>query len=105
MKGSRKQVMLEAYENPGVRHRLEAKIDEKGNLVLEGYDIGSFVEEHWGDSDYEWWITIKSEDKDRVLLLLLQQVFGDKGKRFSSDAGFREWLKANGVESEFFSYP
>jgi hypothetical protein len=31
-------------------------------LVVEGYDIGKTVEEVWGDSDYEYSITVKKEN-------------------------------------------
>ena len=31
---------------------------EKGKLIIDGYDIGKTVEEAWGDSDYEYVMTI-----------------------------------------------
>ena len=35
---------------------------ENGNLIIDGYDIGKTVEEAWGDSDYEYILTIHQEE-------------------------------------------
>lgn len=76
---------------------LDAIIDEEGKLVLEGYDIGKSVKEIWGDSDYEYWLTISREYKDTVLLWLIKE-------RFTSDVRFREWLDEKGIPNEFNSW-
>ena len=54
---------------PGGKSYLDAVIRENGDLVLEGCDNGQAVKSMWGDWDYEYWVTVKSEDKDSVLLL------------------------------------
>jgi hypothetical protein len=76
---------------------LEAYITEEGNLVLEGYDIGDFVEKYWGDSDYEYWLTVKSENVPAVLLWLIKE-------RFKTDSDFRDWLKEKEIPSQFDSW-
>ena len=40
---------------------LRAAITEEGDLQLEGQDVGSLVQEFWGDFDYEYWITVPAE--------------------------------------------
>ncbi len=76
---------------------LDAKIDESGNLLLEGYDIGDSVEEFWGDSDYEYWLTVSHEWKDTVLLLLIKEKF-----KLSSD--FQIWLESKEIPCKFESW-
>ena len=76
---------------------LDAKIDDAGNLVLEGFDIGDSVEEFWGDSDYEYWLTLSQEWKDTVLLLLIKE-------RFKLSSDFQTWLESNEVPYKFESW-
>ena len=70
---------------------LYAKIDESGDLVLEGQDLGSGVEEYWGDSDYEYWVIVKAKNKIDTLLKLTQYTFNSLSK-------FVEWLDDVGVD-------
>lgn len=76
---------------------LAVKIAEDGSLVLEGVDAGQDVERMFGDWDYEYWLTVRPEDRDTVLLHLIQS-------QFSSAHVFRAWLAERGVESEFQSF-
>lgn len=84
-------------------HRvLEVKISDEGNLVFEGFDLGDFVKEYWGDSDYEYWLTIKAEHLPTVLLHLIKECFDNK--IFTNDSEFRDWLKKKGIPSDFQSW-
>lgn len=76
---------------------LDAKIDDEGNLVLEGYDIGDTVKEYWGDSDYEYWLTVSQEYKDTVLLSLIQERFGNSSE-------FMTWLEEKDIPHKFDSW-
>jgi hypothetical protein len=76
---------------------LVAKIDDEGNLVLEGYDLGETPELFWGDSDYEYWLVVKGDYKDTILLWLIKE-------RFENDSKFREWLNEKGIPSKFDSW-
>lgn len=76
---------------------LFAKIDEIGNLVLEGYDIGETPKNFWGKDEYEYWLTINKKYKDSILLLLIKD-------RFNSDTKFKQWLDERGIPSEFYSW-
>jgi len=77
--------------------RLTAEIDDKGNLVLEGYDLGETPEKFWGDIDYEYWRTIDKDYKDTILLWLLKE-------RFCADSDFCQWLEEKGIPNQFFNW-
>ncbi len=108
---------------------IDAEIDEKGNLVLSGQDIGKAPEEWFGDSDYEYWLVVAASEKDRILTMLLGQVAGRQQFIPASDASedekdwallgaiektyggdlravsaFRDLLEANGIRFEFRTY-
>ena len=100
LQSSRKRAQL--YEEEGEDSRyLHAEIREDGDLVLSGQDLGKTAREFWGDSDYEWWVTVSSSDKDDVLLALLDKIYGGKSSAIEE---FRDLLEAHGIKSEFSSY-
>ena len=86
---------------------------EDGNLLIEGQDIGKFVEESWGDSDYEYGTTvakkdikllceaikINSQQEQKILLEIVARFKGDKC--FSQ---FRDFLEKNKIDYNGFSY-
>ena len=41
-------------ESPDIKISIQIYFNEKNQLYLDGYDIGSAVEERFGDSDYEY---------------------------------------------------
>jgi hypothetical protein len=92
-----KKIKLMEFKTERDSRYLDAKIDNDGNLVLEGYDIGDSVEEFWGDSDYEYWLTVSQEYKDTVLLLLIQE-------RFESSSEFKMWLESKEIPHKFDSW-
>jgi len=98
----KKITIYDRYYGKNEHQVLEIFIDENGNLVFEGYDIGDFVKEYWGDSDYEYWLSIKAEHVLTVLLSLIKECF-DKGL-FKNDSEFRSWLEKNGIPSNFQSW-
>lgn len=105
--------------------RLTASIHETG-LVLSGQDVGSGVEEIWGDLDYEYWLAVDHQHLDLVLESLAKKLDrpiefpADTSQRdlllldlmkrawaggfFQTDVDFRQWLDSIGVPSEFSSY-
>ena len=109
-------------EGRGTDVSVDLVVRENGDLVLEGWDVGAAPQEIFGDSDYEYWLTILSEDKNRVLEELLAEVggharaSGDQDEllldllveRFSTshtpDGDLKEWLTARGIPSTFSSY-
>ncbi|HEY8561013.1 MAG TPA: hypothetical protein VIL74_11630 [Pyrinomonadaceae bacterium] len=77
--------------------RLTARIGDDGDLVLEGYDSGEFVEEVLHHDDYEYSLTVKAAYKDTVLLNLIKE-------NFANDSAFRTWLDEKEIPSEFWSF-
>ena len=85
-------------EYKGENHyNLIGEINEDGDLVLDGGDIGPDVKEWWGDIDYEYWYVIKKEWKDSLLLYLLAEKFTLKNTP-------QGWLENKEIPFEFSSY-
>ena len=124
MREPTRTVTLVATVQQPVSIRLTASIGEPG-LVIQGQDVGPGVAAIWGDSDYEYWLTVSPEhlgrvtsglaDKlgepdasdggspnDEMLLDLLEKAWA-RGV-FETDVDFRQWLDEIGVPSEFASY-
>ena len=87
--------------NANNRH-LEASINAKGDLVIEGQDLGPEVEEFFGYSEYEWAWTISASDCDRLLVALgaKSDLLSALGERFAGNraSGLQEFLESEGIE-------
>lgn len=115
--------------NSGAFRELIVYIDAAGKLALEGYEIGPTVLRIWGDSDYEYWVSVMPEDKPRVLAALRQESPAlpkglEERMRNPADAEhaedwelilrvkegfldrekFKAWLKAHGINFDFISW-
>jgi hypothetical protein len=123
------QVVLRAYANERVTSRLLGGFNEAGDLVLEGHDTGDFVEEVWGDDDYEYWLTVHAAavpklaeelglqvketcpageaERQAFVMGVLKKLFSEGASelRFSSDSEFKKWLEGRGIPSDFSSWP
>lgn len=84
-------------EHGGESNRLDAKIKADGDLSLEGYYAGPMCEKFFGDSDYEFWLTIPAAYKDTILLHLLKE-------RFDSAQSMGAWLKELDIPSTYAGY-
>jgi len=105
-------VLLFHFESDFIKVTIEAYFNGE-SLVVEGYDIGKRVEEAWGDSDYEYSVTVhppeveklyplmgvENGDKEKLLLAIAQKF--NTNTCFSE---FRDFLDKNGVKSEGFSW-
>ncbi len=60
------ELTLFDFKNDAIHIHITARFD-KEDLIIDGYDIGKPVEEAWGDSDYEYILTIR---KESVLFLM-----------------------------------
>lgn len=74
---------------------VSAKIDDKGNLVIQRYDRGSAHKAITGDYDCEYYHTISKEFKDTILLHLIKD-------RFEDYIEFRKWLDTKKIPHEDF---
>jgi hypothetical protein len=91
------KITLIESKSEGLSVHLAARIAENGDLILEGYDIGQFVEDRFGKSDYEFSLKIQAEYKDTILLKLI-------GEKFANDAEFKAWLDEKQIPSDFWSF-
>ena len=106
------KITLYHFKSPEIKITIEAYFD-KGKLIVEGYDIGSGVKEWWGDSDYEYSVSIYPEEVEKVYSLF-EVKKGDKSAllkaiacRFNSNScysDFRDFIDKNGIKSEGFSW-
>ena len=78
-------------------HNLYAEVKDNGDLLLSGYDSGPSVKEYFGDFDYEYWLTVKSEHIPNILLNLIKE-------RFKNDYEFKDWLKEKDIPYDFATY-
>jgi hypothetical protein len=56
-------------EREDIRVEIKARFEEE-KLVIDGYDIGKSVEEYWGDSDYEYMMTLPAESVTKLYKVL-----------------------------------
>jgi hypothetical protein len=79
------------------QHRIEAYINNVGDLVIEGYEAGDSIKKHYGDFDFEYWHTVELKDVHTVLLYLIKD-------RFDSAHDYLEWLKEKKINFESVSF-
>ncbi len=86
---------------------------EDDNLIIDGYDIGKTTEEAWGDSDYEYVMTIPAKNLPQLYGLLGVEVGHRKAlletlaKRFQGNKCFSaigDFLDQNGIEHKTFTW-
>jgi hypothetical protein len=83
------------------------------DLKLDGYDIGKTVGDMWGDSDYEYSITVESENLNKLYELNKVEI-GNKKKLISTLSRFlsineaytvfHDYLKDNNIVFKAFAY-
>ena len=62
-------VMLFSFTGPDIKVTIEAYFNEAGGLVVDGYDIGKSVEDYFGDSDYEYMLTVPQPEVAKLYAL------------------------------------
>ena len=80
---------------------IDAEIADSGDLLMSGQDVGEAPKEFWGDADYEYWVQVSAEHKDRLLLALVEKVYRGNPRAVSE---FRAFLKEKGIPSTFQSW-
>ena len=61
------QFAKQLFYHQGERIRIDIRLGFEGEkLKLDGYDIGETVREIWGDSDYEYFITVAGEELEKL---------------------------------------
>ncbi len=75
-----------------------AKISKDDDLVIEGFDSGPLVMKLMGDMDYEYYLTVRSVDK-QVLLSRLKET----NPQVTNDKELLQWISENYCENNAFS--
>ena len=101
-KGPKMARRIKLYESRGKTDiYIDAEIRGNGDIQLSGQDLGEGPREFFGDSDYEYWLTVSKEYKDDVLLLLIEKLYGGSSTAVSR---FRGLLESKGIPCEFHSH-
>lgn len=80
---------------------IDVSIEDNGDLLFSGQDIGSAPEDIFGDFDYEYWLRVPAAEKDRVLLVLIREFYRDNALVVSE---LRQILESEGIPHGFYSY-
>jgi hypothetical protein len=67
---TRRVELVSRQGNPSVY--ISAEITASGDLLLSGQDTGSAVSAIWGDSDYEYWLSVPASATGAALRALLE---------------------------------
>jgi len=106
------KVVLYQYDSPEIKIIIETYFNGE-DLEVEGYDIGKRVEECWGDSDYEYSVTVHKEEVWKLYPLMAVAENDKEGllkaiaARFNTNyaySEFRDFIEKNGIASEGFSW-
>ena len=101
--GDENQIQLQSGKNGDVWFNLSCRLDNKGDFLIEGHDMGS-------DSEYEWQTVVRAEHVPQLIALI-----SDEGDTDLLTIVRRDWLPVEGerlerliklssVPSEFSSY-
>jgi 6-pyruvoyl-tetrahydropterin synthase len=85
-------------ESPEITIEIQVKITEEGDLIVDGYDAGKLVKELKGDYDYEYYITVKKQDKE-----LFIQKLNEQKSPITHDEDLLNWLVDNYSNNYAFS--
>lgn len=86
---------------------------ENEELILRGFESGKTVDSIWGESDYEYFLSLDQSNTKKLFEKLGVADKTDKQKleavrdKFSKGKGTRllkEYCKKNNIETSFFSY-
>jgi hypothetical protein len=107
------QVILYSFQSPQIKISVEAYFNSEGGLVIDGYDIGKTVAEYFGDSDYEYILTVPRLEADKLYNLMnvdpenRSALLSTLQSRFNTNTCFsdiQKFLAANKVEHSTFSW-
>jgi hypothetical protein len=105
-------VTLYYYENADIKIDIEARFDGD-TLIIDGYDIGKRVKEYWGDSDYEYTLTIPPKSVHQLYNLMniwpgdYQSLLKELANRYNTNTCFseiRKFLDDHRIECQGFSW-
>ena len=94
---------MEIYRRDGDAFTsIRAVFDVKGNLTIDGQDMGPTVEQFFGDSDFEYYLTIPKSEIQNFTLEVLKKTFNQEKKLGFYD--LRDICKNNGIKHHYTSW-
>ncbi len=108
---SKQEITLCEQKGTRISIYVDASLHD-GSLTISGQDIGEAAEEFWGDSDYEYWLTLSPDATTKLFKILcagspdedpldvLQKKFHGTG----AFSGIRAFCARHGIEAKFDSY-
>jgi hypothetical protein len=106
-------IELFSMYSPNIKVFMQLYFKENGQLIFDGYDHGTGVEEWWGDSDYEYTYAIEPEDVEKLYALLnvrktdRSSLLLELKKRFGNNEGyskFGRFMTENNIEYRPFNW-
>jgi len=95
------ELSVQLYRQTGpTRVSIDAEISPKGDLVISGQDLGAAPLAAFGETEYEYWLTVDAAAKDRLLLLLVARLYAGRPELITE---LRRWLEEVGVPYEFMT--
>ncbi len=121
---------VKLFEEEGETSRyIDAEIDEDGDIIISGQDLGKAPQEFWGDSDYEFSTYVAAKYKNDVSYALLEKLKDENpaefekmkewesqddiiltsikllytGNRHAVDE-FKDYMRSVGIDAQFFSW-
>lgn len=84
-------------------------LNKDGDLVLDGQELGSFIEDMYGDSDLEYFVTVKKKDVPRLQACLdaSDKTLLEAMRRFAdrdAEIKFRKFLDKHAIPYKTFRY-
>ena len=107
----KQEVSLCELKRPRVSIYVTARLLD-GELIISGQDLGEATEEFWGDSDYEYWLTIPPEGTKKLFTLLCADspdadpldMLQNKFHGESAFRNIRAYCGRHGIKAKFESY-
>lgn len=106
-------ILLYYLETEDCKSTIQAYFNVDNDLIIDGYDIGKFVEEYFGDSDYEYKMTVPSKQITELNKLFnippdsKQELLYELTKRYNTGTCFseiKEFLDNNHIKYDYFSW-
>lgn len=106
------RISLYRHETPDISIYIDAYFDG-GSLIIEGQDIGTTVEDWWGDSDYEYSLAVPAAEVNKIYPLLkveegdqlgLLNKIAAKYNTNSCYSDFKAFLDRNNIKYEGFTW-
>lgn len=105
------KIVLYSAERSDLKIVMQLVLNDKGQLVFDGCDTGSFVKEMFGSFDYEYTFTVPPEETEKFYRLLnlpkddRQSLLNRLKEMFGVNEGYskmKEYMTANGIKYETF---